>query len=566
MVASEIEQNVVKGNRIYFLDNLRTFMIFLVVLIHAGGVYESSGGWALFWIVDDPSTNHLSDILLLIIDIFVMPTIFFISGFMAPMSLKNKNGLEFLKSKTKRLMVPWVIAALTLIPLYKFIFLYSRNIPQERWMTYFHWSSGNLTSQNWLWFLPVLFLFNLLYMLFSKVKIRILNISLKAAVLCTFIAGFAYSVSMDILGLQGWTKTPLIDFQNERLFVYFMIFLLGSLFFRQNILATKPKSKKLYIAAIITAWMPITLYRFFYIKSIAITGNYVFSEVGDTVLLWLSFHLSLLCLLYLSVETFWRYFDRSGRIWEQLNKNSYFVYITHVVLIGAIALPLLNSTIHSTLKYLFVTVSAYAACNMIVCFYRKVINSNILIKRMGTKTMKTLTTTILIVTLLVVVGCRKKENQDAEIRPPHVSIQIAALQGNVDAINQHINAGSDLDVKDEYGSTPLIIATTFGKTEVALALVEAGADMEITNHEGSTALLIAAFLCRTEIVEALLDNGADKNALNNAGRTALETVAGPFDNVKVIYDHIGKGLKPLGLRLDYDRIKRTRPKIAEMLR
>jgi hypothetical protein len=61
-------QDAIKGNRIYFLDNLRTFMIFLVVLYHAGGVYESSGIWASFWLVDDPSTNNLSGILNLIID------------------------------------------------------------------------------------------------------------------------------------------------------------------------------------------------------------------------------------------------------------------------------------------------------------------------------------------------------------------------------------------------------------------------------------------------------------------------------------------------------------------
>ena len=149
--------------------------------------------------------------------------------------------------------------------------------------------------------------------------------------------------------------------------------------------------------------------------------------------------------------------------------------------------------------------------------------------------------------------------------PPHVSLQIAALQGNIDAIRQHINAGSDLNVKDEYGSTPLIIATTFGKTEVALALIEAGADMEITTNEGATPLHIAAFFCRTEIVKALLDNGADKNALNNSGATALETAERPFDEVKAIYDHLGEAFKPLGLRLDYERIKRTRPRIAEML-
>jgi peptidoglycan/LPS O-acetylase OafA/YrhL len=92
-----------KGNRLYWLDNLRTFIIFLVVLYHAGGVYESSGFWASFWIVDDPATNDLVGILNLIIDIFVMPTMFFISGYLIPMSLKNKNGWAFLKSRFKRL-------------------------------------------------------------------------------------------------------------------------------------------------------------------------------------------------------------------------------------------------------------------------------------------------------------------------------------------------------------------------------------------------------------------------------------------------------------------------------
>ena len=117
-----------KGHRIYFLDNLRTFMIFLVVILHAGGVYESSGFWAFFWIVDDPSTNDLVGILNLIIDVFVMSTILFISGYLTPLSLKNKKGWTFLKSKFTRLIIPWVVAVLTLMPLYKIIFLYCHEI------------------------------------------------------------------------------------------------------------------------------------------------------------------------------------------------------------------------------------------------------------------------------------------------------------------------------------------------------------------------------------------------------------------------------------------------------
>jgi peptidoglycan/LPS O-acetylase OafA/YrhL len=36
-------------NQVHFLDNLRSAIIFLVILYHAGGVYESSGIWAFFW-------------------------------------------------------------------------------------------------------------------------------------------------------------------------------------------------------------------------------------------------------------------------------------------------------------------------------------------------------------------------------------------------------------------------------------------------------------------------------------------------------------------------------------
>jgi hypothetical protein len=235
---------------------------------------------------------------------------------------------------------------------------------------------------------------------------------------------------------------------------------------------------------------------------------------------------------------------------------------------------MLDTAMPSVLKYLILTVSTYIVCNVIVYAYRTVIKPKILTEIMEKAAMKTVTTAVttaaLIITLLAVAGCGRQENSATEngqsAKPPGVGLHIAALQGNIDAIRQHIKAGSDLNEKDAYGSTPLIIAVTFGKTEVAEALIEAGADLKITNNEGSTPLHIAAFLCRTEIVRALLDKGADKIATNNAGRTAFESVAAPFDDVKGIYDSIGKALEPLGLRLDYERIRQTRPRIAEMLR
>ncbi|UCG56607.1 MAG: acyltransferase family protein [Phycisphaerales bacterium] len=563
MNTCEKGQDAIKRNRIHFLDNLRTFMIFVVVLGHAGGVYESSGTWASFWIVDDPSTNNLSGLLFLILDIFMMPTIFFISGFFAPMSMRNKKGWAFLKSKFRRLIIPWTIAVLTLIPIYKIIFLYSRSLPQESWTTYFHWSNG-IWSQNWLWFLPVLFLFNILYLLLSKAKIR--DISLKSAVPATFLIGFVYSFSMDIFGLRGWTKIGVLDFQNERLLIYFLAFLLGAHCFKLKVFSARPKRRVLYHIVNSIAWIPVTVYIFFLLYPWFKPGNYIVSEITHKLILWFSYQLSLLCLVYVMIETFRLYLDKEGKLTNELNKNSYYVYIIHVIVMGGIALIMLDTAIASLLKFLLLTISTFAASNLVISVCRGLIRFQVLNDRIGQSTMKTVTTAMLLFVLLALAGCPKQENPDAEHRPPHLNLHVAALQGDLDAIRQHIEAGSDLNAKDAYGSTPLIVGVTFGRTAVAQALIDAGADMTITNNEGSTPLHIAAFLCRTEIVRALLDKGADRTIRNTAGRTALESVSRPFDDVKGIYDGLAGALAPLGLKLDYERIERTRPRIAEMLR
>jgi fucose 4-O-acetylase-like acetyltransferase len=367
------EMFTAKGKRINWMDNLRTIIILLVVLYHVGGVYEAAGLWGWFWIVDDPATITWVGILGIVFDIFMIPTLFFISGYLTPASLKNRTGWEFLTGKFKRLMIPWVIAVFTLIPLYKVIFLYSRNLPQEHWSTYFHITNPN--SQNWLWFLPALFVFNMLYLLLSKANLRIPNISLKGAVLGTLLIGFVYSFSIGgILGFRSWTLTPLIDFENERLLVYFMAFLLGSLCFRQNAFAEKPRSKTLYTVVNSITWIPITvhilarLYPIFYPEGFSITPLY-------RIIWWLSFDLSLLCLLYVMIESFRRYFDKTGRIWSGLNRNSYGVYIIHVIVIGVFGTLLLNLNLPALVKYPVLILLTYVTSNLVVLGYRSLVQA-----------------------------------------------------------------------------------------------------------------------------------------------------------------------------------------------
>jgi len=356
--------------RLYFLDNLRTFLIFLVVLVHAGVVYESSGLMGPFWLVDDPSTSNLPGLVNLILDIFVMPTIFFVSGYFTPSSLQRKGSWRFLQAKFRRLMVPWVIAVFTLMPLYKVIFLYSRGLRQENWTTYFHFTNG-IFSMSWLWFLPALFLFDCLYLLLWKLNLPTDKLPLSLAVAAVFVLGFTYSLAASVFEWIGWTKTPLIDFQNERLLPYFLVFLLGSLCFRRKIFDTDKRNMKLYIAVNATAWIPINIYIVVLINYFLRPGEFIVSEGVDVLLLWFGFHLSMLSLLYCAVTTFKYFFNRQGRLGRELGKLSYNVYIIHIMVMAPIALALLKTDIPAILKYPILALTTYAASNLIVYAYTK---------------------------------------------------------------------------------------------------------------------------------------------------------------------------------------------------
>lgn len=365
-----------RGNRLFWLDNLRTFMIFLVIMMHAGIVYESSGiNEFISWIVVDPSTNDVSGIMSFIVfDIFIMATLFLVAGFVTPRSVDRKQGWSFVVSRLKRLILPWLFAVLVLIPLYKVIYLYARGLPQENLSTYFHFSSPSLTGQNWLWFLPLLFVFNVVYFLLAKLNISLSSISFRLGVASAFVIILIYSIAMDVFGLRGWTLTALIDFQNERLLVYFVIYLLGALAFHQSVFAEKPKTKGLYLGVLLTVWIPVLAFTVLSLAPLLNPGSFFFSASIDRFILWLSFTLSLLGLIYLMVETFWRYVDRTGRIWNELNKNSYGVYIIHMIVLGVIALPIVNIAMPSLLKYLTLTVLTFLISNLIISLYRRAVD------------------------------------------------------------------------------------------------------------------------------------------------------------------------------------------------
>ena len=565
--------------RIYFLDHLRTLAIFFVVVVHAGIVYEQV--LENLWIVNDPVKNDSIGLVRMYLDIFIMYLIFFISGYFIPVSIKKKSATEFLKSKVKRILWPWVLAVFTLIPAYKIIFLYSRGLPQEEWYSYFHFFQrtgsdlgffSNNPNQNWLWFLPILFLFQLLYLAGSKLNLFPLNISLKKAAILTLLIGVIYSMVISSAGLTGWFHSGFFEFQRERLLPYFLVFLLGAVSHQQQVFKSK-KNKTHYIIANIVLTLSLTVFTVLalnlFFNLIDPERNFFFiSDPIDRTGYYVTALLSMLSLLYVLLYAFRFNFNTTTPLMSLLNKNAYPVYIIHMIVLGIFAWGMLYLPVPAIAKYILLTILTFAGSNFLVYAYDRLLAKKVYLK--------VATFSLFVIAFFIITGSGNQQKTTTpptssirlpgNISPPAIGLHEAVLKEDITVIRQHIEAGSDLNEREPSGgSSPLITAAVFGKTEAALLLIEAGANVNFQNNEGSTPLHSAAFFCRIPIVKALLANGADQGIKNKAGSTALDSVKGPFTSVKGIYDYFQQTFGSLGLQLDYEQIQKDRSKVIEIL-
>ena len=69
--------------------------------------------------------------------------------------------------------------------------------------------------------------------------------------------------------------------------------------------------------------------------------------------------------------------------------------------------------------------------------------------------------------------------------------------------------GADVNIPNNNGNTPLMIATRNGHTEIARMLIDRGADVNIPDNNGNTPLTWASDRGNIQIVRMLIDRGAE---------------------------------------------------------
>lgn len=220
------------SNRLYFFDNLRALVIVLVIVLHASITYMTyAPSW---WYVLDPDNSDVFAMLVLLIDVPLMPILFFIAGYFALPTLQRRGVKLFLKEKFIRIGIPWIFGALFLAPLITYMIYFSRHIPlgfPQFWATDF-W--GKMYQQSVYWFLGILmFLFIGLGFVFSqsdrlRASSRRVSIpSRQPFVVFAAIMALAFLAINLFFHIDNWSHIYLLVFQPVRVPLYIGYFILG---------------------------------------------------------------------------------------------------------------------------------------------------------------------------------------------------------------------------------------------------------------------------------------------------------------------------------------------------
>ena len=107
------------------------------------------------------------------------------------------------------------------------------------------------------------------------------------------------------------------------------------------------------------------------------------------------------------------------------------------------------------------------------------------------------------------------------------SLHISVNHGRLDIVKRLIEEGSELNLRDNDGQTPLhmLILTVYEnleeyKLDIAKELIKAGVDLDLRNNNGYTPLHLSVITDEIDITKELLENGADikRTVVNESNR------------------------------------------------
>lgn len=327
------------GSRIQLFDGFRSFIILLVVVVHVSTTYMNHA--PQWWYVVDSQTSILFTLLSLIINLPIMPAMFFIAGYFSLQSIKKNQGRGYLTNKFIRIGLPCILGTFLLSPLAGYFIFLSRNMPMDFFDFIFikHWT--NSYQQSVYWFLSILFLFFVI-LKFLHGRIALLS-SERAPSRFTFFQSMSFIVACSLLMLlvnqyfpinKWFTDLYILTFQPVKLPIYVLYFCLG-IFAYFN--AWHELDGRLAFYKHFLIWVSLII---FYLASKIYIVKFGFPleyKLISQLVHYLIYNAFCFSSLILGIYVFREKVNHDSKFWRSMSKTSYGIYFIHIIVFCPIA-------------------------------------------------------------------------------------------------------------------------------------------------------------------------------------------------------------------------------------
>lgn len=340
--AVEAQPDVISTSRparISYIDNLRVFLTFLVVVHHSAVPYSNLDVWPKWQHTAPSSAAEPLDLLLVVNQTFFMGFFFLLSGYFAPGAVDRRGPRRFAAERLKRLGIPFLAFVVLLRPFFvlpDYVNLPAETRPSFAVHYFTTWEVGPA------WFLEVLLIFSLAYALLRHLRPTAEPLRSRPSrrrdvlgfVLVLSVLTYAWRIFVPhgtdepVLGLPSPAYMP----------QYVLLFAVGVAAYRHRWLATLPRRSGWFgVLLVVVSFVPLALggYRGFGASG-ALAGH-------DPAHLALALAESLFAVgvVLVLLRVFERFVAGTSRFSRYLADNAFAVYLVHApVIVGAEALLL----------------------------------------------------------------------------------------------------------------------------------------------------------------------------------------------------------------------------------
>jgi surface polysaccharide O-acyltransferase-like enzyme len=364
--------------RLYYLDNLRVLMVFLVVALHAALIYMSfAPDW---WYVRDPG-KHVVWLAFFqsFAESFPMTVLFFLAGYFAPPSRLRRDRKSFIKNKVFHIFIPWLLGVCFFAPLLverKWMNM-GNAMPDSLYTFYTKIFLGPYFEQGPYWFLMHLFVFFLFFSMIPAEKIQMHKepaplrpLFIVSVILICSAASFLSGKYF--MPFAAWVNIPpAFSFHPARVTGYIMMFALGIKAWRNKWLqpGNWQPDIKVWAPVWIISEIVFNLCRFcLYVE---LPGHSTIYPDAAKLLYAVSYNTASITAVFCLIPMAGKIKNSGSKIWRALSESSFGLYWVHLELQLQIAALLIPLAIPASLKFIIVTAATIIIGHYLVIYVIK---------------------------------------------------------------------------------------------------------------------------------------------------------------------------------------------------